>query len=350
MVTQVCVFRGDDAAPEAVDPVVELLEECTNGLEFVIAPVGEYASALDNGELPDPLRELIEDSETVLFGAASSRHTPVIGFLRYRYGGGTYANVRPIKWIPGAKTPLKDPTGIDYVIIRENLYGLYAGPEGDLSELSNTEQRLIETPHDKGKFAVRIMPEDPIQKLAAFACEYAQQMIDSGPVTITSATKSNVLPETDGLFDRVLEEEVNRKGNLEFEHLHADDAAQRLVTNPTRFDIIVAPNFAGDILSDLGAGTIGGLGLAPSGCYGDTVAYFEPVHGTAPDIAGQHKINPTAMLLSANMLLEYIGEDAIARELEQAVTQTYSSGEILTVDQGGSASTEEFIEALASNL
>lgn len=358
LMIRICVFEGEDAAPEAVRPTVDLLEGLEPDLEFVHPTVEAHAEELASGRLPDELREEIETADTVLFGSARETYLPVIRYLRNEYGGGLPANVRPVRYLPGARSPLADPTGIDYAIVRENLQGLYFRAEGDLDELHASSLDLggaNRAPEElgDGTYAVRVASEANLRWLASFACELAEaraaERTDDGTATLTCATKSNVLPETDGLFERVVEETATGY-DLRYEHLHADDLGQQLVIDPGRFDVIVTPNLAGDLLSDVGAGTVGGLGLAPSGCYGPEAAYFEPVHGTAPDIAGENVINPTATLLSAAMLLEYVDREEAADRLERAIAAVYADGEALTPDQGGSASTTEMVEAVADRL
>ncbi|HEU5091763.1 MAG TPA: isocitrate/isopropylmalate family dehydrogenase, partial [Nitrospira sp.] len=156
--------------------------------------------------------------------------------------------------------------------------------------------------------------------------------------------------ESDGLFRRVAEETAKGYPEVIYNQYIVDDFARRIVASPQEFDVVVMPNLYGDILSDAAAGTIGGLGLAPSGCYGENYAYFESIHGTAPDIAGKHLINPTATLLSAIMMLEYIGYTDAAARLDHAVSQVYSDGKTLTLDQGGSASTFAFCTAVRECL
>ena len=167
---------------------------------------------------------------------------------------------------------------------------------------------------------------------------------------LTSATKHNMLRETDGYFLELAREIAREHPYIEFESFIVDDFACRIVREPARFDVVVMPNQYGDILSDAAGGLLGSLGLAPSGCYGDDYAYFEPAHGTAPDIAGRNIINPTATLLSAAMMLEHLGLAPAARRLEDAVARVYAAGEALTPDQGGSATTTEFCAAVARVL
>lgn len=354
MTDEICVFGGDDAAPEAVNPTVELLGSLGLDVEFVRPPVDEHAEALDSGRLPAEIRAGIDEADTVLFGAASGRHVPIIGYLRRAYGGGTFANVRPVIHYPGADAPLAEPEGVRYTIVRENLQGLYLGLEGDVSDLRTALEgsgidggdRLGTV--DPGAFAIRAHGEPGVRRLAEFAATDAAEM--AGETLLTCATKSNVLPRSDGLFDDVVADVAAGYDGVTFEHRHADDVAQQQLIDPQSLDVIVAPNIFGDILSDLGAGTVGGLGMAPSGCYGEDGAYFEPVHGTAPDITGEGIINPTATILSAALLLEYLDHEDAAADLRAAVAGTFAAGDVLPPDQGGSASTEAFAGAVAERL
>jgi isocitrate/isopropylmalate dehydrogenase len=279
-----------------------------------------------------------------LFGATSGKTG---GVFYLRWGKGTYANVRPIRWRPGYNSPLRDPQGIDYVIVRENLEDLYAGLEGDASALGDLAQRSRTAVTDDSRYAIKIFTREGVERVTRFACNLAQQR--RGKVTVS--TKYNMLPRSDGWFLRIAEE-IIRAAGLEFERFIVDDFARRLVASPHDLDVVLLPNLYGDILSDEGAGTIGGLGLVPSGCYGDTYAYFESVHGSAPDIAGQHIINPTATLLSAVLMLEHLGLNEAARRLDDAISRVYAAGDPakLTRDQGGKASTEEFAATVVAAL
>lgn len=356
MVTRICVFEGDDAAPEAVKATCNLLSLLDVDLEFTMPPVAEHADVLRNGTVPIAIRKPIEAADTVLFGAGSDVHTAILRYLRWEYGGGTYANIRPIRHLSGTKSPLADPDDIDYLVVRENLEGIYVRAEGDLHQAADAlgavgvDGTSLDA-YGPGKYALRVTSEEHTQRFAHFACETAVASAEKHePVRLTCATKSNVLPETDGLFEQTIAETATEHDQLIYEHLHADDVGQRLVSNPQRFDVIVTPNLAGDILSDVGAGTTGGLGVAPSGCYGDETAYFEPVHGSAPDIAGEGIINPTATMLSGAMLLKYVGHDAEASRLIGAIEATYQEGISLTPDQGGSATTREFAASVTDHL
>ncbi len=262
-----------------------------------------------------------------------------------------------MRWRPGFASPLRRPEGIDYVIVRENLEDLYVGIERPLADLApiKPERGRDGTPLDTtqpGIFAVKVITEAESARIARFAGHLALRRKESGyPGKVTVSSKYNVLPRADGLFLHVAEQVIRDEfPSLTYEQFIVDDFARRLVAAPQQLDVVLLPNLYGDILSDEAAGTIGGLGLAPSGCYGDHFAYFESVHGSAPDIAGRHIINPTATLLSAVLMLEYLGLADEARRLDDAISRVYAEGATLTPDQGGTASTDAFCEAVRRTL
>ncbi|MEM7092419.1 MAG: isocitrate/isopropylmalate family dehydrogenase [Actinomycetota bacterium] len=339
----VCLIPGDDAAPEVVEPTVEVAEAAGAQIEW-------RRCDIDHREAT---RQTIDGTDTCLFGSASGRSTWALAYLRW--GRRTYANLRPVRHIPGAVTPLAAPDAIDFVIVRENLEDLYVGIEGELADLARLEVsgRLGE-PHEmgEGSYAIKAITDEGSRRVARAAFRLAEQRVERGcgrgHVTITS--KTNMLPKTDGRFrDRCFEVAE------EFPHITTDfhiidDFARRLVAQPESLDVVVMPNLYGDILSDAAAGLSGGLGCAPSAGVGDDYAYFEPVHGSAPDIAGRGIINPTAQMLSAVMMLEHLGQSAAAARLEGAIRSVYRAGTTLTPDQGGSATTAQFTAAVLHAL
>jgi isocitrate/isopropylmalate dehydrogenase len=202
-----------------------------------------------------------------------------------------------------------------------------------------------------GKYALKVITEAGTERVVRFGFELARRRkADGHPGKLTCASKYNVLPGTDGLFMQVARKVAASYPDIKYETYLADDFARRIVASPHDLDVVVLPNMYGDILSDEASGLVGGLGLAPSGCYGDSYAYFESVHGSAPDIAGRNIINPTATILSATMMLEYLGFDEAARRLQAAVERVYAEGTTLTPDQGGSATTTRFCDAIAGQL
>src|SRR5438552_2005901 len=331
---RVVVIEGEDAAPEAIRATCGLLDRLALPLEWI------HPSVDDQGAT----RSAIDGSDATLFGATSGRSAAAIFYLRW--GKRTFANVRPLRWRPGYASPLARPDGIDLVIVRENLEDLYAGVEGELSALHplGLVSRIGGGPLAElgpGRFALKVITEAGSERVVRFAFELARRRSTGRRAKVTCGAKYNMLPGTDGLFRDVAERVAASYPDIAFETFIVDDLARRLVQSPHDLDVVVLPNLYGDILSDPAAGVIGGLGLAPSGCYGDTYAYFEPAHGTAPDIAGRGIINPTATILSAAMMLEYLGFAAAAARLESAVTRVYAEGRSLTPEPGRRASARE---------
>jgi isocitrate/isopropylmalate dehydrogenase len=351
---RVVVIEGEDAAPEAVRPTIALVDRLSLDIEWVHPPVGESGLARCGSLFPDECRDAIDASDATLFGATSGKSAPALFYLRW--GKATYANVRPARWMPGCRSPMAHPEGIDFVIVRENLEDLYVGLEGDLAALrplgltSPMAGRPV-ADMGPGQFALKVITDAGTERVVRFSFELARRRKAHGrPGKVTCASKYNMLPRSDGLFRDVAARVAASYPDIEFETFIVDDFARRLVAAPHALDVVVLPNLYGDILSDAAAGVIGGLGLAPSGCYGDSYAYFESAHGSAPDIAGRNLINPTATILSATMMLEYLGFGAAARRLETAVERVYGAGRVLTPDQGGLATTTQFCDAVAGEL
>jgi len=348
---RVVVIEGEDASPEAVRPTVALVSKLAQDIEWLTPPVGKPALQSHGSVFPDEARQTIDHSEATFFGATSGPSGPALFYLRW--GKGTYANVRPTRWIPGYRSPLADPTGVDFIIVRENLEDLYMMVEGDLENLaplnptSLTARRPV-VEMAPGKYALKVITEEGSRRIVRYAFDLARKRKAAGrPGKVIATSKYNMLPQSDGLFKKMAEEVAGAYPDIEFETFIVDDFAHRMVSAPQKLDVVVMPNLYGDILSDAAAGLAGGLGLAASGCYGDDYAYFESAHGTAPDIAGQNIINPTATILSAALMLEYLGFQEAAVTLRNALERVYAEGDILTPDQGGSASTTQFCEAIA---
>lgn len=341
----VAVIEGDDAAPEAVAPTIDLLKSLALDIKFTYPVVGEPAIAQFGSPFPDVAKAMIDDADTTFFGSTSG--SSGIALLYLRWGKTTYANVRPSRYFPGVPSALAKPEGIDLIIVRENLEDLYLRTEGNLQDLSNlglisktSRKPLAEL--GEGRYAIKAITREGSERVLRFAFELARTRRHK--LTVTS--KYNMLPESDGYFLEIAKELAAEYADVEMNHFIVDDFACRLVANPHQFDVTVMPNLYGDILSDAAAGLVGGLGLAASGCYGDDYAYFESAHGTAPDIAGQNVINPTANLLTAAMMLDYLDFTHEAERLNQAIAEVYASGKVLTPDVGGTASTDSMCEAV----
>ena len=355
MIKTIAVIEGDDAAPEAVRPTIELLQSLNIGLEFVHPVVGEEAERQTGSAFPDTARQIIDSADTTFFGSTSGKSGTALRYLRW--GKQTFANVRPCLHLPGCASPLRDPDGIDFVIVRENLEDLYVGCEGPLGDLAPLDLfgRTIGRPvHElgDGKYAIKVITREATERVVRFAFGLAAGRRNQ----LTCATKHNMLRGSDGFFLEVAREVATEFPHVAFDAFIVDDFACRMIREPKRFDVVVMPNLYGDILSDAAGGLLGSLGLAASGCFGDDYAYFEPAHGTAPDIAGRNIINPTASLLSAVMMLEHLGFAREAVRIKDALFRVYGNARAtgnpsaLTPDQGGSATTTEFCAAVAAAL
>ncbi len=346
----VVVLPGDDTAPDTVAAAMEVMRAMKVDIDFVEFPVGEEWV---RGETDMKARAAIDKSDSTLFGSTSGK-TTAINYLRWDKQ--TYANVRPCRYMKGFQSPLKNPDGIDFVIVRENMEDLYLMLEGPLEALAPLKPyskilRAELNTSERGKYAIKVITERNTRNIAHFACKLAQRRKSEGyPGKLTCTSKYNMLRESDGFFRQIVEETVAGYPELKYEQYIVDDFARRIVQSSQDLDVVVMPNLYGDILSDAAAGTIGGLGLAPSGCYGDDYAYFESVHGTAPDIKGLGIINPTATMLSATMMLDYLGFRDEARRFENAIRKVYADGKVLTPDQGGTGKTVELTRAVVSNL
>ena len=357
MTKKIVMLGGDGVGPEVTDVAHNILNHMNLGFEILSPPNGEEAVKKYGTPLPDETRKLCKQADAVLFGAASGASVPILVFLRWEMDN--YVNIRPVKYYPGARTPLKDPEGIDFVILRENSEGLYpGGREGDIAQLAEKwpewrDAILGKTflDYGTGKFAIRIITESGTGRMMKFACEYTKKRKEVGhPGKLTCVTKSNVLQESCGLFKSIAETEIKHYPELSYEHFYIDDMCRRLLRYPKDMDVIVTSNMFGDILSDEASELVGGLGLAASACIGGETPYFEPVHGSAPKYANQGVINPTAMILSAKMMFDYFGMHDEAKALKQAVAEVYREGKYLTQDQGGRATTKEFGDAVIRKL
>jgi isocitrate dehydrogenase (NAD+) len=250
--------------------------------------------------------------------------------VRMRKGLQLYASVRPVQTLPGIKVPY---TGVDLVVVRENTEGLYAGLEHVVVP------GVVES--------LRIVTRDAARRIVRYAFELARHQ---GRRKVTVAHKADVLPLSDGLFLRTAESVADDFPFLEFEEMSIDHVALDLAQDPTRYDVLVMENLFGDVVSDLCAGLVGGLGVVPGANIGERCAVFEAVHGSAPDIAGQGLANPMALLRSAAMLLEHIGQREPARRIEASVRRTLHTGRGLTRDLGGAGTTATITDQLIANL
>jgi isocitrate/isopropylmalate dehydrogenase len=342
----IVALPGQGIGIEVVDATCEILTAAGMPVKILTPPQGEGST------VPEETRRACREADAVLFGAAGPATSAVVGWLRWEMEA--WGGVRPAKFYPGMHSPLADPEGIDFVVVRENSEGMYPGREGDLADIKRLMPELRDRfgrnldRYGDGRFAVKVATRKGAERIARLACELARKRKTRGrPGKVSCVTKSNVLPQTDGLFQQTVKEVVGQYPDLAFEHFHVDDAARRLIRFPKAMDVVVAMNQYADILSDIAGEVAGGLGVAPSGNFGnDGWAYFESVHGSAPDIAGKGIANPTATILSAGLMLEHVGLAAEATRLEAALARVYRDGNALTPDQGGSATTRQMAVAV----
>ena len=323
MTDEIVVVPGDGIGTEVVPATVRVLRSVDPDFEFVEASAGDAVKESTGTALPAETRERVAGADATLFGAAGETAAEVI--LPLRSAVDSFVNVRPARAYPGVDA-LRPET--DLVFLRENTEGVYSGHESRLNDDVST--------------LTRVVTESASERLAEFACEY----VEDGEFTV--AHKANVMRETDGLFRDTVARVADEHG-VETEEVLMDAFATHVCLDPGQFDVVVCPNLAGDVLSDLAAGLVGGLGLLPSANVGPDNALFEPVHGTAPDIAGEGVANPSATMLSAAMLLDYLGHEESGQRVREAVETTLEQGP-RTPDLGGSATTADVTEAVVERL
>lgn len=349
----VVALPGEGIGVEVVDAACELMSAAGMPVKILTPQQVETpGNPSMPARVPDETRRACREADGVLFGAAGPKTSAVVGWLRWEMDA--WGGVRPAKFYAGMHSPLADPEGIDFVVIRENSEGIYPGREGDLADLKRALPDLRDTlgrsldRYGEGRFAAKVVTRAGAERVARFACELARKRKARGhPGKLTCVTKSNVLRQTDGLFQKTAEEMARQYPDLTFEHFHVDDAARRLLRFPTAMDVVLCMNQYGDILSDIAGEVVGGLGLASSANFGDNGwAYFESVHGSAPDIAGKGTANPTATMFSAALMLDHMGLASEAARLEAAVARVYRDGKALTPDQGGTATTKQMTAAM----
>jgi isopropylmalate/isohomocitrate dehydrogenase-like protein len=327
---KIAVIPGDGIGKTVVPEAVRVLESTGLEFDFQYMKVGYEVFKEVGASVPEDVLSKIKETQACLFGATT---TPV-GVADYRSAVVTlrraldlYANVRPTKSYP-IRSSVKD---VDLVIVRENTEGLYSGIEFELEDSA---------------FTLRMITRRASERIARFAFNLAMKR--NRKVTVVS--KANVLRKSCGLFREVSLLVAKDYPEVEVNELFVDVAAMNLVMKPQVFDVILTSNLFGDILSDEAAGLVGGLGLASSANMGDDYALFEPVHGSAPDIAGKEIANPMAAILSAKMMLDYLGEDKWAEQVENAVMSVLKEKKHLTPDLGGTSTTHEVAEAIIDAL
>ncbi len=333
MTHRVTLIPGDGIGPELAEATRRVLDASGVAFDWEVVDAGEAVMAEHGTPLPESVLESIRRNRVAIKGPIT---TPVgEGFrsvnVTLRQALGLYANVRPARSIEGLKTRYDD---VDLVIVRENTEDLYGGIE-----------------HRVGRDAaesIKIITREASERIARYAFEYA---VANGRRKVTAVHKANIMKLSDGLFlDSCRAIAAAYDGRVEFEDRIVDNMCMQLVQKPDLYDVLVLPNLYGDIVSDLAAGLVGGLGVAPGANIGTEAAVFEAVHGSAPKYAGLNKANPTALILSGVLMLRHLGEQAAAERVEMAIRGVIAEGRTVTYDLGGTAGTSEFGDAIVQRL
>ena len=325
---QIAVVAGDGIGKEVMDAALLVLNSLDIDFNYVYGQAGDECLEKNGTALPDETLDIIASSDACLFGAAGESAADVI--VKIRQEMKMFANLRPVKSYPNTNALFSD---VDFMIVRENTEGMYIADEEEYTE--------------EGAAAKRIITREAESRIIDYAFKYAK---NNGKTKVTGVHKANVLKKSDGLFKEIFYETAENYPEIVAEDFYVDATAMYLITQPQNFEVIVTTNLFGDILSDEGAGLVGGLGVIPSANIGENGALFEPVHGSAPDIAGEGIANPIAMMLSAVMMLRYLNENEAADKFESAILKVLNEGKTLTKDLGGSSTTAEVAEAVRDNL
>ena len=325
---QIAVVPGDGIGREVMKATIDVLDSLDIDFEYVYGEAGDECLEKNGTALPSETLDIIRNADACLFGAAGETAADVI--VKIRQEMKMFANLRPVKAYPHTNSLSDD---IDFMIVRENTEGMYIADEEKYT--------------DEGAIARRIITREAERRIIDYAFNYA---VENDKSKVTAVHKANVLKKTDGLFKEIFYEVAKDYPDIATEDFYVDATAMYLITQPESFEVIVTTNLFGDILSDEGAGLVGGLGLIPSANIGLDGALFEPVHGSAPDIAGKGIANPIAMMLSAVMMLRYLGENESADRFDAAILKLLNDANTLTGDLGGSATTMEVAGEVIKNL
>lgn len=331
---RITVIKGDGIGPEIMDATLKVLDALDLGLEYDFAAAGESALESEGDLLPPETLESIRANGLALKGPLTTPvgegYSSINVQLRRRFD--LYANLRPATSFPGVSSRYDQ---VDVITVRENTEGAYMA-EGQTIDQDRTraESRIVTTRRGS-------------ERVARFAFETARRL---GRRKVTAVHKANILKTTSGLFLEVAREVAQDYPDIAFNDLIVDNTCMQLVINPHQFDVILTTNLFGDIISDLCAGLVGGLGMAPGANIGDNAAIFEAVHGSAPDIAGKNIANPCALLLAAALMLGHLGRNEEAERIRHAIRETIADGDRLTPDLGGSSGTNQFAQAVSERL
>jgi isocitrate dehydrogenase (NAD+) len=329
---KITLIPGDGIGPEVTGAAQRLLEKAGAEIEWEVVEAGAGALEKHGTPLPDAVIESIRRNKVALKGPITTPvgegFTSVNVVLRKQLN--LYANVRPISSKYGISTKFLD---VDMVIVRENTEDVYAGLEQDIAPGVAQTLKIITT-----------VASD---RIAKFAFEYARK---EGRKMVHAVHKANIMKKSDGLFLKSCREIAKGYPEISYKEIIVDNCAMQMVMHPEQFDVMVLTNLYGDIISDLGAGLVGGLGLVPGANYGQDLAVFEAVHGSAPDIAGKNVANPLAVMLSAEQMMRYLGEDHVANHIKHAIIVVLTEKTHLTPDMGGTATTAELTDALMREI
>ena len=328
----ICLINGDGIGPEVVKATVQVLTAMKLPFTYEVVEAGAEAAKQHGTNIPSQTLEAIRRAGVALKGPTE---TTVGGGLpsanvALRKGLDLYSALRPVKSVPGVKTRYED---IDLVVVRENTESLYTGLEHVVVP------GVVES--------IKIITERASMRIAKFAFEYARR---TGRKKVTSVHKANIMKLSDGLFIECSRRVSKDFKDIQYDEVIVDNLCLQLVRNPEKYDVLLLENLYGDIVSDLCAGLVGGLGVVPGANFGEACAVFEAVHGSAPDIAGKGLANPTALLLSAVMMLDWMKMPDETRQLRNALEMVYREGKVRTADLGGKATTRDFTDAVIAAL
>jgi isocitrate dehydrogenase (NAD+) len=333
----IAVLKGDGIGPEVTEAAIKVLQATQNStknltLNFLHGEAGYHCIAEYGTNLPEETIALLKRSNACLKGPMTTPEepgAPISAAVKIRTMFNLYANVRPCRTLPNVEA-LKP--NIDLIVVRENTQGMYSGAEFELAPGTG--------------IALRIITKEASTRVA----EYAFKLAQNRKKHLTYAHKANILRVTDGIFNNAVKEVALKYPDVAVDDVHIDAATMQLIKKPETFDVIVTTNLFGDILSDEAAQVTGSLGLAAGANIGETYGMFEPVHGSAPKYTGQNRVNPTATIMAASMMLDYLGEKEAATKIEKAVMTVLSEGKVRTADLGGSSTTSEMSDAIATKI
>jgi isocitrate/isopropylmalate dehydrogenase len=367
---KIAILPGDGVGKDVVEATMIVLQKIALDAEYITGDIGWDFWCREGNPLPDRTLKLLRETDACLFGAITSKpkedadcelaaslrgkglsyFSPIV---RLRQEFDLYQNLRPCKAYAG--NPLNFKEGIDLVIFRENTEGMYAGveffplpdPVREALLLNPKMKRFKDVPAKEIAVSTRIMTKPACARIVKAAFDFARKY---GRKSVTLIEKPNVLRETGGLMLDTAREVAKGYPDIKFWDANVDAICMWLLKNPHDYDILVAENLFGDIVSDLAAQLVGGLGFACSGNIGDKYAVFEPTHGSAPKYAGMYKVNPIATILAAKMMLDWLGETAMGANIEEAVAEVIKEGQARTYDMGGKSTSLEIGRAVASKL